>query len=125
MESIREIFAAAVFLAFAGLFLWMLVGNIQSLIQKKKAPTKTVIATLETKSKETGAGEFDKKGVRLGKSVYSAAFMTEDRQSLTFTVSESEWNRLSEGSLGHLTYREKQFLGFTPDGLLEESDRNV
>lgn len=122
MESIYELFAVAAFLAVAGLFLWVLVGSVQSLIFKKNTPTLTVAAKLTKKSCETGLGEFGKDGLRLGKTVRTLSFTTQNGDELSFFVSEPEWNAVSEQTSGHLTYRGKEYLGFAPDGLMEDSE---
>lgn len=115
MDSLNEFLALAVFLAFAAVFLWMLIGGVQNIIAKKKTPDKTVVAEVSEKRSETGTGEFTGDGVRLGKKLYFAVFRLDGGEALEFAISEAEFKALTEGDRGHLTYREKTYLGFSPD----------
>ena len=115
MDSLNELLALAVFLAFAAVFLWMLIGGVQNVIAKKKSPDKTAVAEVAEKRSEVGMGEFTGDGVRLGKKLYTAVFRLDSGETLEFTISEPEFKELKEGDRGHLTYREKRYLGFTTD----------
>lgn len=117
MDSLNELFALAVFLAVAAVFLWMLIGGVQNIFAKKKQPDVTVVAEVSKKFSEVGTGEFKGDGVRLGKKLYRAEFRCDSGETFGFVLSQGEYDELHEGERGHLTYREKTFLSFVPDML--------
>ena len=123
MDTLRELLSAAVFVVLAALFLRMLIVNIRSAVLRKKTPAENKRAKVISKSAETGSGEFVKDGVRKGKTVY---FLTFDcgGEELNFGVLRQEYDSVSEGDTGYLTYSGNKFFGFEKDLLLKESDLN-
>lgn len=121
METIKEIIAAGVTVVIAALFINVIVNAIRSLINKKKTPTVSGTAVLKRKSSETGQGEFKNEGIRLGKTVYTLTF-EKDGEEHEFYVAKGEYDSFEEGTEGILYYRGKDFLGFTPDGLIRSDD---
>lgn len=114
-----EILSLCAFLAVLGLFLYMSVGSVRSMISRKNTPDKTVAAKVISKTEEVGQGEFKKDGLRLGKKTYSAVFSA-DGEELEFQLLKNEYENLEESESGFLTYRGKAFLGFSRDGLITE-----
>lgn len=121
MEFLKELIAPLIFLAAAGLFLWTAVGSVQSLVENKRSPAKTVKARVASKRAEVGDGEFSKTGVRRGKAVYFAVFET-DSGECEFSLSKQEFDGIEENDEGYLTSRGSRFLGFERDGLLKKDD---
>ena len=117
MDALKEFVVIAIVVLVAAVFLKMVLGSIKSLTGRAKSPVVSVTADVVEKRSETGLGEFKQDGIRLGKGVYSVDFELENGEILTFQVSKAEYDSLEEGAHGCLNYREKTYLGFTPDAL--------
>lgn len=117
MGVLKEFFVIAIVVLLAAVFLKMVLGSIKSVAKRAKSPVVSVTADVSEKRSETGLGEFREDGIRLGKGVYSVDFKLEGGETLTLQVSKAEYDELTEGAHGILNYREKAYLGFTPDAL--------
>ena len=116
MDAIKE-FAVILITAFvAALFLRMLIASFMDLKKRRSSPVKGLTATVLSKQSISGKSEFESSGIRNGKSVYRAVFST-DESEMEFDVSKEEFDRLEEGSVGLLNFKERTFLSFTPDKL--------
>ena len=117
MDALKEFFAIALFVLVAAVFLKMVIGSVKNISARAHSPVVSVTVDVLEKHSEIGLGEFTQDGVRLGKGVYSVDFRTDEGDILTFQMSKAEFDALEEGVRGHLSYREKIYLGFAPDGL--------
>lgn len=117
MDSLKEFFVIAIVVLIAAVFLKMVLENIRSAVARAKSPVISVAADVIEKRSETGVGEFKEDGIRYGKDVFSVDFRLENGETLTLQMTKVEYDKLSEGAHGHLNYREKTYLGFTPDAL--------
>ena len=118
----NEIIAIIVFLAVAGVFLWMITGNVQSFLAHKRSPAESIAARVKEKRSDVGLSEFGSDGVRLGKKVYYATFALKSGEELTFQLLQHEYDELNEDDIGHLSYRDNRYLGFAPDSLIKDGE---
>ena len=118
MDTLKEFIVIAIVVLLAAVFLKVVLDSIKSTVARAKTPVSSVAADVAEKRSETGLGEFKEDGLRLGKGVYNVDFKLENGETLTLQVAKSEYDGLTEGAHGILNYREKTYLGFTPDALI-------
>ena len=119
MDTVKAILSAAIVLTAVGLFAWVIIGIIQSLLHG--SPTVNVTAKVTSKTVETGTSETGNDGLRLGKKVWFASFET-PKETIKLQLSESEFNELHENDVGTLYYRGTRFCEFTRDTLISDSN---
>ena len=117
MGTLKEFVVIAIFVLVAAVFLKMLLNSVKSVGASIRSPVESVTAEIIKKRSETGAGEFNPDGLRLGKDVMSVEFRLESGETITLQVAKGEFDSLREGARGCLNYRGKTYLGFTPDSL--------
>ena len=117
MDALKEFIVIAIVILLAAVFLKVVLDSIRSTVARAKSPVLSIAADISEKRCETGLGEFKEDGLRLGKGVYNVDFKLENGEMLTLQMSKAEYDELTEGAHGILNYREKTYLGFTPDAL--------
>ena len=118
MELIKEIVVILLFAVVVAVFLKMVLNSIKSLSERAKSPVRSHTAEVIAKRSETGLGEFKADGLRYGKGGFEVEFLTDEGETVVLEMSKTEFDMLTEGARGILSFRGKTYLGFTPDSLI-------
>ena len=118
MELLKEIVVIILFAAVAVMFLKMILNSIRGVGARANLAIKSVTAQVAEKRAETGLGEFNTDGLRLGKHLFEIDFLLDNGETVTLEMTNVEFDALEEGSRGCLSYRGNNYLCFTPDSLI-------
>lgn len=122
MDSLRDLISIAVFTVFAALFIKMLLNVIKNVIGGSKTSAVTVAARVKEKKPCAGSGRPEVAGAPNDKTVCTVVFETLEGEALEFSVLSAEYDALSEGAVGHLTYSRNGFCSFAEDSLLKDGE---
>lgn len=125
LETVIQFFFPAFFILISCVIFGMVVYTVIKSQREKKAndaaPVVTVAAQVKAKrvTVHNSAHQQSANGVPLmtkrDRASYHVVFALEQEQRLELPVSDQQFQRLTEGERGMLTYQRKRFLKFAPE----------
>lgn len=118
------------FLAVAGLIVFIFAKGLSEETKNSKAPVQTVSARIVSKRIETNSTDSTMTafsdsmmtGSRIGNTQHYVTFEAPDGSRLELRVQGREYGMLAEGDCGELTFQRKRYIGFnrqiTPEQML-------
>lgn len=115
MIPLMTIMGILFFLAFAfviGMMIFMMVRAVSEKKKNDREPRLTIPALVVSKRSEV----YRRRNTVGGSTVYFVTFEAESGDRFELHLSGREFGLLCEGDRGRLTFRGKEFLGFTREG---------
>ena len=103
------------FLAFAatvGLMIFIIVRSVSEQKKNDSQPKLTVPATVLSKRTDL----YRRRSMGMGSTVYFVTFQVQSGDRVELHLSGHEFGLLQEGDRGSLTFRGREFIGFTREG---------
>ena len=103
------------FLTFAatiGLMIFMIVRSVSAQKKNDSQPKLTVPATVISKRTDL----YRRRNMGIGSTVYFVTFQVQSGDRIELHLSGQEFGLLQEGDRGSLTFRGREFIGFTREG---------
>lgn len=125
LENVIHIFFPAFFILISCVIFGMVVYTVLKSQREKKANDAAPVVTVEARVKakrvtvHNSAHQQSANGVPLmakrDRASYYVVFALEEDQRLELRVQDHQFQRLTEGARGRLTYQRKRFLKFVPE----------
>lgn len=100
------------FIATIGLIIFMIVRTVSEQKKNDSQPKLTVPATVLSKRTDL----YRRRNMGIGSTVYFVTFQVQSGDRIELHLSGRDFGLLQEGDRGSLTFRGREFLGFTREG---------
>lgn len=100
------------FIATIGLIIFMIVRTVSEQKKNDSQPKLTVPATVLSKRTDL----YRRRNMGIGSTVYFVTFQVQSGDRIELHLSGRDFGLLQEGDRGNLTFRGREFIGFTREG---------